>query len=250
MTAQVYKIGEATARSNMGQSAHVKDESEFPIRSTFLPPRPLHNEVNIQASVPSFYPCCIKQSPFLVEPAQSSINFPLASFLSIKFSPCPTTLESLLDRLNHASRHHPIHDEVRIQPSNPTQTRQIIRSARLTHAHISSLTSLTIANPLLEIRNQQQKTCAPTPTTYVTTITTHAAPTCPTATVTGDPPPNCKPLTKCGPHPDCILQQMTTVPCTPACCSKIQPTKSIKGPCPTCQTGCGIEYETVTAKCK
>ncbi|KAL7791915.1 hypothetical protein V8C37DRAFT_381735 [Trichoderma ceciliae] len=65
---------------------------------------------------------------------------------------------------------------------------------------------------------------------------------CPVATVRRI----CLPLTTrhCPPRPNCELLRIVTQPCD---CPTPMPT--VAAPCPTCQTGCGTFYRTVTADC-
>ncbi|OBT74801.1 hypothetical protein VF21_06421 [Pseudogymnoascus sp. 05NY08] len=50
----------------------------------------------------------------------------------------------------------------------------------------------------------------------------------------------------CGPHPDCIVLHIESVPCKDACC-QATPTVTVAR-CPTCQTGCATAVETVTCR--
>ncbi|KAK0119736.1 hypothetical protein ONS95_011171 [Cadophora gregata] len=97
-------------------------------------------------------------------------------------------------------------------------------------------------------------TCGPTIATVgrVTTITIESIITlthsCYTQTLTTKPlagTSGCPTLTKCGPHPDCIIISTQTVkfPSADACCTST-PTSLVPGPCPTCQTGCDVSVTT------
>ncbi|KAL7801350.1 hypothetical protein V8C44DRAFT_346209 [Trichoderma aethiopicum] len=64
---------------------------------------------------------------------------------------------------------------------------------------------------------------------------------CPAVTI---PPTRCHPLQHCGPQPNCELLKVITKPCD---CPTTTPV--MVAPCPTCRTGCGTIYQTVTAEC-
>ncbi|KAL7895161.1 hypothetical protein HDV63DRAFT_132720 [Trichoderma sp. SZMC 28014] len=64
---------------------------------------------------------------------------------------------------------------------------------------------------------------------------------CPTHTINHSCPAM---TTHCGPQPDCEILKTVTRPCY---CPLPMPT--VPAPCPTCRTGCGTIYTTVTAVC-
>ncbi|KAL7921473.1 hypothetical protein ACQKWADRAFT_295170 [Trichoderma austrokoningii] len=64
---------------------------------------------------------------------------------------------------------------------------------------------------------------------------------CPTHTINHSCPAT---TLHCGPQPDCEILKTVTRPCH---CPLPMPT--VLAPCPTCHTGCGIIWRTVTAAC-
>lgn len=77
-------------------------------------------------------------------------------------------------------------------------------------------------------------------------VSTYTRPACPTVTqYTGIGSVGCT-NHACGPEPDCIIESTITEGCPGICCPTATPTTTVKYTCPTCQTGCGTSYTTVT----
>ncbi|KAH7411104.1 hypothetical protein BKA64DRAFT_373419 [Cadophora sp. MPI-SDFR-AT-0126] len=121
---------------------------------------------------------------------------------------------------------------------------------------LATHTLYVLGNPASELlpAAPTPSTCGPTIATVgrVTTITIESIVTlthsCYTQTLTTKRLPGasgCPTLTKCGPHPACIIVSTQTikVPPTDACCTST-PTSLVPGPCPTCPTGCDVSVAT------
>ncbi len=187
--------------------------------------------------------------------ASSGQHLPvLVSFFEVQRDTIPITQSSHIRRQytsednHHASNLNPFGNQV--HTPWPNHNLPLIADSQLSSSLLLLLPLSTHASPELFKRNNQN-TCTPTRTTYVTTqtITTSSQPYCPTITSTIPNGYLCvKPSTTCGPHPECITEKSVTVPCPAKCCPKQTPTTTVKATCTTtCQEGCATQTQYVTA---
>ncbi len=123
-------------------------------------------------------------------------------------------------------------------------------SPQLTSPH--SLLTPSLSSPAAVPNTPAHPTCAPTKTTYVTTIistvTTNAPISCSSFHTTVTPTCSMPTSAPCI-VPACIILETTSVGCYNSCCPTT-PTITATASCTTgCRHGCGTTYTTITAKC-